>query len=467
MRSLSKIAIERPVLAWMLMLALMVFGVLSYRQLGIGQMPDVDFPVVSASFSLQGAAPEVIEGQILDVVEDSVMQIGGVVTVNSTAQQGSGSISIEFELGRDIDQAVVDVKNQIDQVLNLLPNGTLPARIRKSNPEDEPILWLALTASRPGVSTLELMTYAKEVLQGQMSMISGVADVMLGGYASPMLRVKGDIDAMNRRDVSPVDLLQAIQSEHFDLPAGQVDDGKRESHLRVITERLTPEDFGKILIRKRASQGINYKPIRLDEVAQVEEGTADVRRMSRLNGRPAVGMGILKQHGSNAVAVADAVKAKVEELNKSLPKDLKLEVRTDFTRFVRQSVKHLLFTLLASAVLTSIVCLLFLGSWMSTLNVLLSIPTSIIGTFIGLYWFHFTLNIFTLLGLTLAIGIVVDDAIMMLENIVRHGQLGKSPKQAALEGSQEITFSAVAATVAVAAIFIPVIFMKGIIGRFF
>lgn len=464
--SLSELSIRRPVFAWMLMAALIVFGALSFGRLGISQLPDVDFPVVRIGLSLQGAAPEFMESQVIDPVEDVVMQISGIRNVTSTSQQSSGSISIEFELDRDIDSAVQEVQNRISQVRNLLPVNLLPPTVRKSNPEDSPILWIAVT-HEGNVAPIDSMIFARNYLFNQFATVPGVGDIAMGGYVDPALRVWIDLDRLKKFNLTADDALKAMQNEHVEIPVGRIENEKNEYNVRIVGEARSPEEFGKLRINSRAILGTNFNPIRLDQVATIAEGTVDVRRKARFNGRPAIGLGILKQHGSNSVEVARLVREKLREIAPTIPPEYKVEVRSDNTRFIKQSVDELNFMLLLSAVLTSVVCYLFLGSWTSTMNVLLAIPTSIVGTFIAIHFFGFTLNTFTLLGLSLAIGVVVDDAIMMLENIVRHRELGEKRREAAIKGSREITFAALAATVAVVAIFLPVIFMKGVIGRYF
>jgi HAE1 family hydrophobic/amphiphilic exporter-1 len=451
----------------MLMAALIVFGAISFLRLGISQLPDVDFPVVSVSMSLNGAAPEVIESQVLDPIEDSIMQIDGIRSITSSAQQSSGSIAVEFELNQDIDAAMQEIQNHINQVANLLPTNLFPPTVRKSNPEDQPILWLALTSDDPNTKPIDMMMYSRDYLYDIFSTIPGVGNVALGGYVSPALRVWTDLNKLEHYNLTAQDVIQAIQQEHIETPAGFVSGKHTEYNLRTIGEATSPEEFGKIMVNNRISQGPNYRPLQLKQVAVVEEGIADIRKLSRFNKLRSVGLGILKQHGSNAVEVANLVRDKLAEIQPLIPKPYHVDLRSDNTRFIKQSVNQLLFTLMLSALLTSVVCYLFLGSWTSTLNVLMAIPTSIVGTFIVFYFCNFTLNTFTLLGLSLAIGIVVDDAIMMLENIVRHRELGEKKREAALKGSKEITFAAIAATIAVVAIFLPVVFMQGVIGRYF
>ena len=466
MMHLSEISIRRPVFAWMLMAALIIFGVICFKRLGVSRLPDVDFPVIRVSLSLPGAAPEVMETQVIDPLEDAIMQIGGIKNITSSSQQNSGSISVEFELDREIDEAMQEVQGRISQVRNLLPVGLQPPTLRKSNPEDQPILWIALTSDGTA-PTIDTMIYARNELYNQFGTVSGVGDIILGGYVDPALRIRLDADKLKKQSLTADDIIQAIQKEHVELPVGRIVNKGSEYNIRLMGEALTPREFGKILINNRLGQGVNYRPQHLNQVGTVEEGTVDIRRIARYNGQPTVGLGILKQHGSNAVEVAQRVREKLEEILPTIPKNYKASIRSDNTRFIKQSVDELNFTLLLSALCTSVVCFLFLGSWTSTLNILMAIPTSIIGTFIGIYFLGFTLNTFTLLGLSLAIGIVVDDAIMMLENIVRHRQLGEKRKTAALKGAKEISFAALAATIAVVAVFLPVIFMKGVIGKYF
>lgn len=465
--TLSELSIRRPVFAWMLMAALIVFGVISFRRLGISQLPDVDFPVVSVSFSLPGAAPEVMESQVLDPAEDAIMQIDGIRSVTSSAQQSSGNISVEFELGRDIDESMQEIENRINQVKNVLPVNLFPPTVRKSNPEDTPILWLALTNSDPDAKLIDTMIYARDFLYNRFATVPGVGNIVMGGYVDPALRVWVDLNKLDKYNLTSTDLLQSITQEHVEPPAGRLEGETREYNVRIMGEATSPKEFGQIMINNRTGEGPNYKLLKLADISTIEEGTVDVRRISRFNKKMAVGLGILKQHGSNAVEVANLVRQKLKEIEPLIPKNFHLEPRSDNTRFIKQSVDELVFTLLLSAILTSVVCFLFLGSMTSTINVLMAIPTSIIGAFTAFYFFGFTLNTFTLLGLSLAIGIVVDDAIMMLENIVRHQELGEKKRQAAIKGAREITFAAIAATIAVVAIFLPVVFMKGVIGRYF
>lgn len=461
--SLAKISIERPVFAWMLMSALILFGIISFRNMGVSQLPDVDFPTVNVSVTLDGASPEVMESDVVDVLENSFMGITGLKNVTSSSRFGGASISLEFDLDRDIDFAMQEVQSKISQSVRLLPTDIDPPVVSKNNPEDQPIIWVGLSGS---FTQRELMAFARDKIINQFQLVPGVGDVTLGGFVTPNMRVWVDAKKLMQYELSIDDVIAAIGSEHVELPAGSFTGGTKEFNLRVKGEVTSPEDMGKIFISKRGG-AINYNPVRLSQVAKVEAGLEDNKKSARVLGETAVGIGVRKQRGTNAVQVAQAVKAKMAELNPTLPEGLKLGVNFDSTRFIEESVSHLEFELLLSVLLTALVCFVFLGSWSSTWNILLAIPTSLIGSLTILYFMGFTLNTFTLLGLTLAVGIVVDDAIMVLENIVRYREMGKPKRVAALEGTNQISFAALATTLAIIAIFLPVAFMKGVIGKFF
>ncbi|MBI1910121.1 MAG: efflux RND transporter permease subunit [Deltaproteobacteria bacterium] len=472
--TLSEISIRNPVFAWMLMAALILFGGIGFSRMGVSEMPDVDFPVITIHLSLEGAAPEVMETDVVDIVEDAVTSIQGIREITSSCRQGIATVSVEFELGRNIDAALQEVQTKIAQVQRRLPNEIDPPTVTKTNPEDNPIIWLALSGERP---IRELMEYTRNSLKDQFQTVSGVGEVFLGGFLEPNLRVWLDAGKLAEKELTVDDVLAAIEREHVEMPAGRIETTDKEYNIRTLGEAPTAEEFSRLVISQRGGQPV-YKTILLKEVAAVEEGLNDVRRVSRVNGQTAIGLGVRKQRGANAVEVAENVTKKVKEIQSQLPQGLHLDINFNSTRFIKESIGELKFTLLLSALLTALVCWLFLGSFSSTFNILLAIPTSVIGTFLVLYFAGFTLNNFTLLGLVLAIGIVVDDAIMVLENIYRHQEerKGGSPKgipskenkiAAAITGSRQITFAAIAATLAIIAIFLPVAFMKGVIGKFF
>ena len=461
--TLSDISIKNPVFAWMLMAALIVFGSISFQRMGVSQMPDADFPVVSVALTWEGAAPEVMETDVVDIVEDAITSIQGVRDISSSVRQGQATITIEFDLGRNIDVALQEVQTKIAQAQLRLPRELDPPVVLKVNPQDQPIMWLGVSGDLPRP---DLMGYVQDHLKDRFQTINGVGEIVLGGFLERNLRVWIDADKLQAVQLTVQDVVDAIQREHVEVPAGRIETGAKEFNVRAMGEAASVEEFGNIIITRRAGAPI-YRPIYLKEVAAIEDGLADTRRLSRIMGKPAVGLGIRKQRGSNEVAVAHRVLKRLEEVKKDLPPNIEIGVNFNRTKFVEDSVKELTFTLLLSAMLTSVVCWFFLGSWSATLNILMAIPTSIVGSFICLYFFGFTLNTFTLLGLSLAIGIVVDDAIMVLENIVRHRERGLGQVEAASVGARQITSAAFAATLAIIAIFLPVAFMSGIIGKFF
>ncbi|HTY44821.1 MAG TPA: efflux RND transporter permease subunit [Patescibacteria group bacterium] len=462
--NLSHISIKNPVFAWMLMAALILFGLISFNRSGVSQLPDVDSPVISVNLSWEGAAPEVMESDVVDVVEDSLMSIQSVRDISSSIKLGSATVTIEFELDRNIDAAFQDVQTKLNQAQRLLPPTMDPPIIAKTNPDDQPIIWL--TAHSQQRSRRDLIAYVQDHIKDQFSTVNGVGEIFLGGLLDRNLRIWVDAAKLKEYQLTVQDVIDAVNLEHQEVPAGRIETPVKEFNVRVMGEAATAKDFANILIPRRAGLPI-YKPIYIKDVASIEDGLDDARRLLRSMGEQAVGLGIRKQRGSNEVAVAHKVLGRLEEVKKTLPKDISLDVRFNRTQFSEDSIHELTFTLILSAIVTSLVCWMFLGSLSATLNILLAIPTSILGTFIVTYFLGFTLNTFTVLALSLAIGIVVDDAIMVLENIVRMRERGMEKVEAALKGATQITFAALAATVALIAIFLPVAFMSGIIGRFF
>ena len=461
--SLSDISIRKPVFAWMLMASMIIFGYLSMKKMGVSQLPDVDFPMVNVSVTYEGAAPEVMELDIIDPIESAILSVEGVKSITSQAKMGSANVSVEFNLDKNIDVAVSEVQTKINQAQRFLPDNIDPPTISKVNPDDRPIMWLSVTSDTMGAK--ELMSYVRDNLKDRFQTVSGVADIFLGGYVEPNLRVWVDNDKLNKLQLSVTDVVNAIQVEHKESPSGFIEDFKSERNVRTLGEATSVEEFTKLPIIRRGGAP-NYVPLFLGDVVTVEEGLADIRKISRVGGKTAVGLGVRKQRGSNSVDVGDGVKAKMEELNKQLPQGLNIGVNYDSTTFIKESIHELSFTMGMSAILTAFVCWLFLGSFAATINVVLAIPTSILGSFIILNYMGFTLNTFTLLGLSLSIGIVVDDAIMVLENIYRHHEDGKDKVRASMDGANEISFAALAASVSIMAIFLPVAMMDGIIGKY-
>ena len=458
--TLTDVCIRRPVLAWMIMAAVVLAGVVAFKRIGVSQFPDVDFPVITVSIGWEGAAPEAVEKDVVDVLEEALAQVEGVQTIRSSARLGAASISVELDLARSADLALQDVQAKVSQNMARLPKDINPPVVNKQNPEDNPIMWLSLSGP---FSPQVLSDFARYRVRERMQAVPGVGEIMLGGFLERNVRLWIDRERLDARGVTVTDVLSALKREHVELPAGRIDTGAgREIDVRVMGEALDLATMRRLTVADRGG-----RPVYLEDVALVEDGFEDQRQISRVDGVRAQGFGIKKQRGSNAVKVAEGVRAAVAKLTPTLPPGMEMMVNFDSTKFISESVDEIIFEIGMAVALTSLMCWLFLGSWSSTFNIILAIPMSLLGTVAVLYFAGMTLNTFTLLGLGLAVGIVVDDAIMVLENITRHAERGENRIRAAQIGTREIAFAALASTIAVIAIFSPVLFMSGVIGRFF
>ncbi len=464
MMTLSDLSIKRPVFAWILMFALIFFGVMSFRKMGINENPDIDFPTIRVSYIYDGASPEVIEKDVIEPVESVLVSLEGIHLLSSSAQRGSADISIEFELDRNIDFALQEVQTILGRAQRSLPETIEPPVVTKSNAADDPILFLTLLTKED--KDRSIMLLFRDRIKDKLSTIEGVSEIRAFGYHEPMLRIDLRAADLQRMQITAKDVIDSIQRESKELPAGKLEFKDDENSIRVMGEASKLEDFQNLVISRRGGSP-NYIPLKLKDVANVYEGIENLRRVSRMNSNKALGIAVQKQRGVNAAATAQRVMDKLDSINKDLPDGTKLIVNLDRTIFIRESVNELVKTLFLSAILTSIVCWLFLGSLSATFNILLAIPTSIIGCFIIINWLGFTLNTFSLLGLTLAIGVVVDDAIIVLENIVRFMQKGLDRFNASLEGAREITFAVLATSLSLVSVFFPISFLKGLEGKFF
>ncbi|MDH5581988.1 MAG: efflux RND transporter permease subunit, partial [Bdellovibrionales bacterium] len=367
-------------------------------------------------------------------------------------------------IDRDIDFALQEVQTLIGRAQRFLPGVVEPPTVTKSNADDRPIMYLSLKTK--SLSMRELMILFRDRIRDRLSTVDGVAEVRAFGFHEPMMRIDLLNQKLKKYDLTALDVLESVNRGHLELAAGKFDKGDHESLARFIGEATETNQFKNLPITRRGG-GPNYIPIKIEDVAEVYEGIENLKRISRADKVFALGIAIVKQRGVNAVETADSVIEKLEVINKVLPEGTDISVNFNGTQFIKDSVNELLFTIILSALLTSLVCWLFLKTFSATINILLAIPTAVIGTFAFMNLFGFTLNTFSLLGITLAIGIVVDDAIVMLENIVRHREMGKQKIQAAFVGSKEITFAVIATTLALIAIFAPITLMPGIEGKFF
>lgn len=444
------------------MSAMIIFGAICFGRLGVSLLPDVEVPNILIRVTWPGAAPEVMETEVVDQLEQALVNVSGIKNLNSTIFQGSANISLEFDPGRNADAALLEVQTNISRVR--LPREVDNPLISKTGPSDQEIMWLGLSSET--WSLLDLTVYAERFLRDKFQILPGVGQLILAGFAERNLRVWVDHAKLAQYELTILDVQNALRTQHIEQAAGLLENERTEINVRLMGEGLTPEQVGNILIKQRGGQPIHNASIRIADVATVQDGLNDVRSISKISGVRGGGIGFRKQRGANAIKVADEIKRTLEEIRPSLPKEVNIGVNYDESKFTKESVAETEFTLILSAILTALICWLFLGSLSSTFNVVMSIPTSILGSFIILYFLGFTLNLFTLLALSLAIGVVVDDAIMVLENIVRHHEMGKNRVQAAIDGAREITGPAVAASLSIIAVFLPIAFVEGIVGQF-
>ena len=485
--NITDVSIRNPVFAWMMMAVVMLFGIISISRIGISQYPDVDYPNISVSLTWAGASPAAVEREIIEPVEQAIAQVEGVTSIQSRASAGSARITVVFDMSRNVDLALQDVQARVGAATRSLPTDVPAASVSKSNPDDQPIITVGVTGP---FSQQVLADVANYQVEQKLQTVAGVGSITLQGYVDRNIRIWLDSSRMNEKQIVATDIISAINTQHVEVPGGTIETGGRMLNVRLLGEAADLDQFRKLVIKRIKPTGVdtvaansgttgggavvspttstdNLSPVYLGDVADVEDGFADVTSLARLDGVPLQAMGILKQRGTNAVAVAAGVRAAVAEIQRSLPDGMKVQVLFDSTIFIEESVHELELELGMAVVLTAFVCWLFLGSLSSTMNVVLAIPMSLLGTVAVVYFIGFTLNTFTLLGLSLAVGLVVDDAVMVMENIYRHAEMGKNRVRAAADGTKEITFAALAATLAVIAIFMPVIFMGGVIGKFF
>ncbi len=458
--SLASFSIRNSVGCWMATAAIFLFGSMALRGLGVSLYPDVDYPSVSVSVSYPGTPPELIETDIIEPLEGALSSIEGVERMTSSARYGEGSVGLDFKIGRDIDAVVQEVNSALQASMGKLPDGIEAPIVRKMNPDDRPIVWVALSGPD---SQRELMSVARNQVLDHFTTLDGVGNITLGGFLEPVIRVWLNPKKLAEFDLSFEDILSTFDNEHREIPVGEILQDKKTLGLRFLGEGAKLSELEKIPITRRGGS-LLFSRVTLGELGRIEAGLEDVRRFARSKGLLSVGFGIHKQRGTNSVAVADRVLEKINSV--SLPKGYTLKLRFDTTQTIRKSVHELMMTLLISVVLTSLVCWLFFGSIASTINIIIGIPTSLFATFIFMSFAGFTLNLFTILALILAVGIVVDDAIMVLENIFRFRKTEPNTEIAAKKGAEQIQFAVLATTVAVIAIFIPVVFVGGMLGRY-
>ncbi len=462
---LSDVSINRPVFATMMMVALVVLGIISYQRLAIDEYPDVTYPVVIAQTAYPGASPEVVEREVSRPIEEALNTVQGLKEVTSTSIEGSSLVRVQLELGLNVAEAQQDVQAKVARLRRSLPQGIEDPVILRFDPNERAIMSIALqSAERP---IRELTSLADEVISTRFEAVSGVGGVNVVGGAKREIKVQLDRDAMRAYNISPPEVMAALQRENQEVPAGRIRRGDTEQLVRITGRVIDPAGFAQIVVAVRAGPAGESVPVRLSDVATVVDATAERRSAAFMSDVPSVALDILKIAGTNTVEVADRVRLAATELQGTLPPDVRLSVVRDDSRRIRASLSSVQHELILGAVLTIVIIYLFLNSWRSTVITGLALPISIISAFFIMWVFDFTVNTMTLLALALSIGLLIDDAIVVRENIVRHLEMGKDHHTAAREGTSEIGLAVVSTTLAVMAVFIPVAFMGGMIGMIF
>src|SRR5687767_5962323 len=459
MQRLAEICVRRPVFATMLILSLTVVGIFSFNSLGVDLFPKIDLPTITVTVINPGASPQEIETEITDKVEGAVNTVSGIDELRSTSVEGVSQVFITFLLEKNADIAAQEVRNKVDLIVNELPVTAEQPTVQKLDTDAAPVLRIAVSAPR---SLREVTDIADKQIKQRIEAISGVGQVEIIGGRQREIEVWVDPDKMRAFNVTAADVAQAVRSQNMEVPGGRVEEGARELTVRTMGRIVDPASFNDLVVGNRGSYSV-----KLSDIGYVEDGGEEQRTEARLNNQPAVTLTVSKQSGQNTVAVGDAVKERLAEIAPTLPPGVKAEVVGDQSIFIKASLKAIQTHLIEGSILAAIVVFIFLWSFRSTFIAALAIPTSIIATFGLMAAMGFTLNQITMLALTLLVGIVIDDAIVVLENIFRFiEEKGMPPFQAAIEGTREIGLAVTATTLSLLAVFLPVGFMGGIVGRF-
>jgi len=456
---LSEICIERPVFASVLSLLIVLLGAIALLRLPNRELPDVDAPIVSVTTVYPGAAPEVVEASVTEPLEDELIGIEGIKHLTSNSREQVSAITIEFELSRDPDLAAADVRDRVARARSRLPADIDEPIVAKQDADAQAVVWLALYGGR---DQIELTHIAENLVQDRLAKLPGVGVVMIAGERRMSMRIWIDNDRLTSYLLTVADVDAALRRENVDIPSGRIEGVEREFTVRTLGELDTAAAFEALIVAN-----VEGQPVRLRDVARVEVGAETERKIVRFNGQPAVGLGVVKLAKANTIAVVDAVREEIERLRPDLPEDVQLVVSFDGSTFIRDSISGVVHALVEAIVLVLIVIWLFLRTVRATLVPAVAIPVSILGAFTILYFAGFTINVLTLMGLTLSIGLVVDDAIIVLENIHRWVEEGTPPMEAAVRGMREISFAVIAATVSVVAVFLPLAYLQDTTGRLF
>ncbi len=458
--SISEICIRRPVFTWVLVLIPVVLGAVAYSELGVDLFPKVDFPVISISAALPGASAEEMESSVTKPLEEALNTIAGIDELRSTTREGSVTVIVQFDLSKSSDVGAQEARDKISSIVRQLPEGMETPLVNKFDLDAAPIITLGVSGKR---DIREVTEIAKRQIQENLQTVSGVGNVFLTGGRSRAINVFVDTDRMRSYNISIEEVRQALVAQNLEVPGGIVDQGSKELVLRTRGRIEQSEKFNDLIVANR-----NGYPIRIKDIGHSEDSVEIPRGLSRLDGENAVSLFVQKQSGTNTVAISDAISDRLEKIKKSLPPDIRVEVTQDQSRFIRVSMEEVKFHLYLAAVLVAVTIMLFIRDWRTTVIATLAIPTSIVPTFLFMQYMGFTLNNITMLGLILAIGIVIDDAVVVHENIFRHmEENGLDAMRASMIGTKEISLAVLATSLSLVVIFVPVAFMGGIVGRFF
>ncbi|MGV8823614.1 efflux RND transporter permease subunit [Methylibium petroleiphilum] len=466
----TRVSIANPVMATMVMLAFVVLGLFSYQRLSVDQFPNIDFPTVVVQFEYPGASPEIVESEVTKKVEEAVNTVAGINSLYSRSYEGSSIVIIEFNLDVDGRKAAEDVREKVALVRPLLREEVEEPRVSRFDPASQPVFNVAVLSEDGRRSTQELTTWATQVLQKRLENVRGVGAVSLIGGLEREINIYLRPAAMEALGVSVEQVLAAVKSENQELPMGAIRSREQERVVQINARMKTPEDFRDIVVARKGAAGNNLSagaPIRLRQLADVVDGPQELETLALYNGQRTVLLSVQKSQGENTIAVVDGLQRALENARDVTPPGIRTEINRDNSRSIRVSVANVKRTLIEGAALTILIVFLFLNSWRSTVITGLTLPIALIGTFLFMYLFGFTINGITMMALSLCVGLLIDDAIVVRENIVRHVQMGKSPHQAALDGTQEIGLAVLATTLSIVAVFLPIGFMGGIVGKFF
>ena len=458
----TRVSLQNPVFATMVMLALVVMGIFSFQRLKVDQFPNIDFPVVVISTEYPGASPEIVESEVSKKIEEGVNSIAGISTLTSRSYENQSVVIMEFQLQIDGRKAAEDVREKVASLRPLLRTEIKEPRVLRFDPSSRAVWSLAVIPDGNRLTAVELTNWSEQVLKKRLENVRGVGSVTLVGGSKREINLYLQPANMEALGITAEQVVTAVRNENQDLPVGAIRSLEQERMVQISSRMQRPEDFGRIIVARK-----NGTPIRLSQVATVKDGAQELENLALYNGQRTLLMSVQKSQDENTIQVVDGLIKAVAELKGQLPPGIKLEPITDNSRPIRVSVNNVRQTLIEGAILTVLIVFLFLNSWRSTVITGLTLPISLIGTFMFMQMFGFTINMITLMALSLCVGLLIDDAIVVRENIVRHVQMGKNAYKASLEGTQEIGLAVLATTLSIVAVFLPIGFMEGIIGKFF